>query len=83
MICAGTCTTVGRFSSHARVRDADLAGVPGNGTQRAFQDDPSVLYVSIHRYDDGQFYPCGSFGALDSCGEGSGLGKYVLYGLIL
>lgn len=23
----------------------------GNGTQHIFEDDPSVLYMSIHRYD--------------------------------
>ncbi|TDL21881.1 histone deacetylase complex protein [Rickenella mellea] len=49
----------------------------GNGTQRAFIDDPSVLYVSIHRYDGGAFYPCGPFGGLTSCGEGLGLGTSV------
>ena len=26
----------------------------GNGTQHMFDDDPSVLYFSVHRYDDGQ-----------------------------
>jgi histone deacetylase 6 len=49
----------------------------GNGTQKAFVDDPSILYVSLHRYDDGTFYPGGHFGALTSCGEGPGLGLYV------
>ncbi|KAK0486054.1 histone deacetylase complex protein [Armillaria novae-zelandiae] len=29
---------------------------------RAFNDDPTVLYVSLHRYDNGAFYPCGPFG---------------------
>ncbi len=48
--------------------------VPGNGTQRAFNDDPTVLYVSLHRYDNGTFYPCGPFGNIQSCGEGPGLG---------
>lgn len=47
---------------------------PGNGTQRAFNDDPSVLYVSLHRYERGRFYPCGPFGSMESCGEGAGLG---------
>ena len=46
----------------------------GNGTQRAFNDDQSVLYISIHRFERGQFYPCGPFGGLESCGEGPGLG---------
>ncbi|KAH9171987.1 histone deacetylase complex protein [Lactarius sanguifluus] len=46
----------------------------GNGTQRAFYDDPSVLYISLHRYEGGRFYPCGPFGGMSSCGEGKGLG---------
>jgi histone deacetylase 6 len=23
----------------------------GNGTQKIFEDDPSVLYISVHRYE--------------------------------
>ncbi|KAJ3934732.1 MAG: histone deacetylase complex protein [Lentinula lateritia] len=49
----------------------------GNGTQRTFNDDPSVLYISLHRYEGGNFYPCGEFGGMTSCGEGSGLGFSV------
>lgn len=29
----------------------------GNGTQQIFYDDPHVLYLSIHRHDDGNFFP--------------------------
>nr|VWO99336.1 Transcriptional repressor TUP1 [Ganoderma boninense] len=49
----------------------------GNGTQRAFNDDPSVLYVSLHRYEGGNFYPNGPFGSMTSCGEGAGAGFSV------
>ncbi|EKM54390.1 uncharacterized protein PHACADRAFT_196818 [Phanerochaete carnosa HHB-10118-sp] len=49
----------------------------GNGTQKAFYDDPDVLYVSLHRYENGQFYPNGPFGSLKSCGDGPGLGCSV------
>lgn len=35
----------------------------GNGTQQAFYQDPSVLYISLHRHDGGNFFP-GS-GAVD------------------
>ncbi|KAH9958805.1 histone deacetylase complex protein [Russula dissimulans] len=49
----------------------------GNGTQRAFNDDPSVLFISLHRYEGGRFYPCGPFGGMTSCGEGKGLGYSV------
>uniref|UniRef100_A0A8C5PQV8 Histone deacetylase n=1 Tax=Leptobrachium leishanense TaxID=445787 RepID=A0A8C5PQV8_9ANUR len=47
----------------------------GNGTQQAFYSDPNVLYVSIHRYDDGNFFP-GS-GAPDEVGTGAGVGFNV------
>lgn len=29
----------------------------GNGTQEAFYDTDEVLFISIHRYDNGSFYP--------------------------
>lgn len=29
----------------------------GNGTQQMFYDDPHVMYISIHRHDDGTFFP--------------------------
>ncbi|GAA5932713.1 hypothetical protein JCM1841_001202 [Sporobolomyces salmonicolor] len=48
----------------------------GNGTQKAFEDDPNVLYVSLHRHSDG-FYPGGTYGALDSVGSGAGRGFSV------
>ncbi|XP_023378771.1 histone deacetylase 4 [Pteropus vampyrus] len=47
----------------------------GNGTQQAFYSDPSVLYISLHRYDDGNFFP-GS-GAPDEVGAGPGVGFNV------
>ncbi|KAM5327455.1 histone deacetylase 4 isoform 9-T11 [Glossophaga mutica] len=47
----------------------------GNGTQQAFYSDPGVLYISLHRYDDGNFFP-GS-GAPDEVGAGPGVGFNV------
>uniref|UniRef100_A0A8C9W9S8 Histone deacetylase n=1 Tax=Scleropages formosus TaxID=113540 RepID=A0A8C9W9S8_SCLFO len=47
----------------------------GNGTQQAFYSDPNVLYVSLHRYDDGNFFP-GS-GAPEEVGTGPGVGYNV------
>ena len=49
----------------------------GNGTQRAFEEDPNVLYISIHRFDNGTFYPGTPYGSHTSCGSGAGLGKSV------
>uniref|UniRef100_A0A3B4BG14 histone deacetylase n=1 Tax=Periophthalmus magnuspinnatus TaxID=409849 RepID=A0A3B4BG14_9GOBI len=47
----------------------------GNGTQDAFYSDPRVLYMSLHRYDHGAFFP-GS-GHPNEVGEGAGEGFNV------
>lgn len=49
----------------------------GNGTQHAFWDDPRVLYVSLHRYENGTFYPSGTFGNYDKIGGAHALGSCV------
>ncbi|KAL3219039.1 hypothetical protein MRX96_031193 [Rhipicephalus microplus] len=46
----------------------------GNGTQHAFYDDPRVLYVSIHRYDNGSFFPCLPEANFEAVGNGAGRG---------
>ncbi|XP_035500377.1 histone deacetylase 7 isoform X2 [Scophthalmus maximus] len=47
----------------------------GNGTQEVFYGDSSVLYISLHRYDDGNFFP-GS-GSPVEVGSGAGEGFNV------
>ncbi|KAM4796344.1 histone deacetylase 7 [Rhinophrynus dorsalis] len=47
----------------------------GNGTQTVFYRDPNVLYISLHRHDDGNFFP-GS-GAADEVGASNGEGFNV------
>ncbi|KAF9998631.1 Histone deacetylase hda1 [Modicella reniformis] len=50
----------------------------GNGTQAAFIDDPDVVYCSIHRYDDGSFYPGDPVAAAHTTvGEGAGVGRNI------
>lgn len=49
----------------------------GNGTQTIFETDSSVLYVSIHRYDDGEFFPGGTSGHFANAGWGTGRGYTV------
>ena len=44
----------------------------GNGTQQIFYDNPSVLYLSVHRYDNGTFFP--GTGRPEEIGSGAGLG---------
>ena len=44
----------------------------GNGTSEIFYSDDNVLYISLHRYDNGQFYPkCGSIAEIGT-GKGEG-----------
>uniref|UniRef100_A0A8C6WN44 Protein deacetylase HDAC6 n=1 Tax=Neogobius melanostomus TaxID=47308 RepID=A0A8C6WN44_9GOBI len=49
----------------------------GNGTQHLFEDDDSVLYVSLHRYDNGSFFPFSEDAACDRVGVGKGAGFNV------
>lgn len=46
----------------------------GNGTQKAFYDDDRVLYVSLHRFQLGKYYPGTIHGNYDQTGEGKGEG---------
>jgi len=47
----------------------------GNGTQQMTYNDPNILYISLHRHDDGNFFP--GTGSVDECGSEAGLGKNV------
>lgn len=49
----------------------------GQGTQRAFYDDPRVVYFSIHRFEHGTFWPCGRESDFDYAGSGNGEGKNI------
>ncbi|KAI8327905.1 hypothetical protein EDC96DRAFT_612626 [Choanephora cucurbitarum] len=49
----------------------------GNGTQSIFSEDPDVLYVSLHRFEDASFYPSDHKGGAHYTGHGRGLGKTV------
>lgn len=48
----------------------------GNATQNAFYEDDSVLFISLHRFDDGTFYP-GRSGDPKRVGYNSGKGFNV------
>ncbi|EGR29138.1 hypothetical protein IMG5_162410 [Ichthyophthirius multifiliis] len=50
----------------------------GDGTQIIFKDDPSVMLISFHRYDEGMFYP--SSGSPSNVGEGKGEGYKINVG---
>lgn len=58
----------------------------GNGIQNMFYNDPNVLYISLHVYDNGNFYPgkpdnpSTPDGGIDAIGEDLGKGKNVNIG---
>jgi histone deacetylase 6 len=49
----------------------------GNGTQHIFDSDPQVLYISLHRYDHGKFFPSSTDGDFTMVGSGAGKGFNV------
>ena len=58
-------------TSAKRVAILDWDVHHGNGTQRLFEDNPNVLYISLHRFGD-NWYPLS--GGLEEVGIGSGAG---------
>jgi histone deacetylase 4/5 len=50
----------------------------GNGLQQMFYDDPHVMYISLHRHDDGNFFP--GTGDLQEIGIGEGTGFNINIG---
>ncbi|XP_054652380.1 histone deacetylase 6 isoform X2 [Dunckerocampus dactyliophorus] len=71
-----------KVSQHAPVRvlilDWDVHH--GNGTQHMFEDDSSVLYISLHRYDNGTFFPSSEDAAPGRVGMAEGAGFNVNVG---
>tara|TARA_B110000208_G_C11728977_1_gene415641 strand:- start:450 stop:1406 length:957 start_codon:yes stop_codon:yes gene_type:complete len=53
----------------------------GNGTQEMFAEDPNVLFISLHRHDNGTFYPMEEEtqvrGVPEYLGRGEGIGATV------
>ncbi|KIV98406.1 hypothetical protein, variant 8 [Verruconis gallopava] len=49
----------------------------GNGVQMAFEDDPNVLYISLHVHNNGKFYPSGDYGDHLHVGTGAGEGRNI------
>lgn len=49
----------------------------GNATQHMFENDPRVLYISVHRYDHGRFYPGSTDADPQHIGYDQGLGYNI------
>jgi len=64
----------------SRIAILDLDVHHGDGTQEIFYSNDNVLYISIHRYDNGDFYP-GESGNPKNVGCDAGLGKNINIGL--
>ncbi|QHO51546.1 hypothetical protein HN51_003202 [Arachis hypogaea] len=49
----------------------------GNGTQKMFWNDSRVLFFSVHRHENGGFYPASDDGFYTMVGEGAGAGYNI------
>eukprot|EP00105_Crassostrea_gigas_P032626 XP_011455712.1 PREDICTED: histone deacetylase 6 [Crassostrea gigas] len=49
----------------------------GNGIQNMFDNDPNVLFISLHRFDNGSFYPYGGKGYHKQSGGPDAQGRTV------
>lgn len=67
------------ISSHdlKRILIVDWDVHHGNGTQHIFENNPRVLYVSLHRYDNGMFFPRSEDANYTVVGSGAGEGFNV------
>lgn len=52
----------------------------GNGIQHVFEESDQVLYISIHRWDQGRFYPQSPDGSPHAFGRGQGFGYTINIG---
>ncbi|CAM6031758.1 unnamed protein product, partial [Sphagnum compactum] len=64
-----------KLPEYRRILIVDWDVHHGNGTQQIFYDDPDILYLSLHRHDDGNFFP--GTGGPTECGVGIGIGFNV------
>ncbi|KAI9496723.1 hypothetical protein BDB00DRAFT_936859 [Zychaea mexicana] len=63
---------------HDRERTHDILDTDsGNGTQQLTSSDGDILYISLHRYEKGTFYPQDKHGRHAYVGRGKGRGRTV------
>ncbi|XP_011501594.1 PREDICTED: histone deacetylase 6 [Ceratosolen solmsi marchali] len=66
-----------KFYKLKRVLIVDWDIHHGNGTQSILEDDPTILYISIHRYDNGNFFPHSKSANYSEVGVDEGIGFNV------
>jgi histone deacetylase 6 len=49
----------------------------GNSTYKYLKDRDDILFISLHRYDNGRFYPGKPLASIDHIGEGPGKGYKI------
>jgi acetoin utilization deacetylase AcuC-like enzyme len=76
-LAAAWLTTKGGMS---RVAIVDWDVHAGNGQQEIFYDDPKVLTISIHRYDNANYYPFSTDGGPIRVGGPNARGKNINIG---
>ncbi|XP_050461613.1 histone deacetylase 6 isoform X2 [Cataglyphis hispanica] len=66
-----------QFHHVKRVLIVDWDVHHGNGTQSIFEEDPKILYISVHRYDNGSFFPTSKKANYTNVGLNAGEGFNV------
>jgi histone deacetylase 6 len=66
-----------RYPDLTRIAIVDWDVHHGNATQHMFYDDNRVLFISLHRYDNGEFYPGKPDAEPSRIGADEGKGKNV------
>lgn len=63
-----------KSNKYQKIAIVDWDAHHGEGTQNLFYKRKDVLYISLHRYDNGKFFPHVPNSSSLNCGEGDGLG---------
>lgn len=70
-------TMMDKYPDVNRIAIIDWDVHHGNATQHMFYEDEGVLYISLHRYDNGRFYPQSNDGSPLMVGKGKAKGKNI------
>jgi histone deacetylase 6 len=61
----------------SRIAILDYDVHEGDGTHHVFDHHKDVLFISVHRYDRGSYYPGGAGGNFPNCGKGEAEGTKI------
>ncbi len=66
-----------KSSAFRKIAIVDWDAHHGEGTQHIFYKRKDVLYISLHRFDNGKFFPHVPISSSQHCGQGEGLGYNI------